>query len=312
MIGELFRKRSLEKFRLFDKYWCIAVDGTGLFSFTERHCEHCLKKEYKNKETGEVERTVYYHHVLEAKLVAGNMVFSIATEFIENEDENVDKQDCEINAFKRLQVKLKNKYPRLPICLLGDSLYACEPVFEICEKNNWKYLFRFKEGRIKSVAKEFEILKEMDAEKENGCTWINDIGYNSRCVNLIEAEIETDKGMKEFVFITDIRITKRNFNEIVCFGRSRWKIENQGFNNQKTKKYKIEHVNCMDYNAMQNHYLITQIADILRQLFDEGLTIIKDLKKGIKEISSVLLESFRTSILTNTEDIQKRIQIRFT
>jgi hypothetical protein len=63
---------------------------------------------------------------------------------------------------------------------------------------------------------------------------------------------------------------------------------------------------------MQNHYLITQIADILRQLFDEGLTIIKDLKKGIKEISSVLLESFRTSILTNTEDIQKRIQIRFT
>ena len=312
MIGELFRKRSLEKFRLLDKYWCIAVDGTGLFSFTERHCEHCLKKEYKNKETGEVERTVYYHHVLEAKLVAGNMVFSIATEFIENEDENVDKQDCEINAFKRLQVKLKNKYPRLPICLLGDSLYACEPVFEICEKNNWKYLFRFKEGRIKSVAKEFEILKEMDAEKENGCTWINDIGYNSRCVNLIEAEIETDKGMKEFVFITDIRITKRNFNEIVCFGRSRWKIENQGFNNQKTKKYKIEHVNCMDYNAMQNHYLITQIADILRQLFDEGLTIIKDLKKGIKEISSVLLESFRTSILTNTEDIQKRIQIRFT
>jgi hypothetical protein len=92
------------------------------------------------------------------------MVFSIATEFIENEDENVDKQDCEINAFKRLQVQLKNKYPRLPICILGDSLYACEPVFEICENNNWKYLFRFKEGRIKSVAKEFEILKEMDWE----------------------------------------------------------------------------------------------------------------------------------------------------
>jgi hypothetical protein len=312
MIRELFKKRSLERFRLLDKYWCIAVDGTGLFSFTERHCKHCLKKEYKNRETGEVEKTVYYHHVLEAKLVAGDMVFSIATEFIENEDENVDKQDCEINAFKRLQVQLKNKYPRLPICILGDSLYACEPVFEICENNNWKYLFRFKEGRIKSVAKEFEILKEMDTKKEDGCIWINDIGYNSRCVNLIEAEIETDKGLKEFVFITDIRISKRNFNAIVCFGRSRWKIENQGFNNQKTKKYKLEHVNCMDYNAMQNHYLITQIADILRQLFDEGLTIIKDLKKGIKEISSVLLESFRTSILTNTEDIQKRIQIRFT
>ena len=58
------------------------------------------------------------------------------------------------------------------------------------------------------MAKEFEILKEMDTKKEDGCIWINDIGYNSRCVNLIEAEIETDKGLKEFVFITDIRISK--------------------------------------------------------------------------------------------------------
>ena len=312
MIGELLKKRSLERFRLLDKYWCVAVDGTGLYSFQERHCKHCLKKEYKNKETDEVERTVYYHQVLEAKLIAGDMVFSIGTEFIENEDENVSKQDCEINAFKRLQVKLKNKYPKLPICLLGDSLYACESVFEICDKNNWKYLFRFKEGRIKSVAKEFEILKKVDDKKETDCTWINGISYKERYVNLIEAEIDTTKGKKEFVFITNIKITNRNSEAIVCFGRSRWKIENQGFNNQKTKKYNLEHANCKNYNAMQNHYLITQIADILRQLFEEGLPIIRELQKGIKEISSVLLESFRTDTLTNTEDIHKRIQIRFT
>jgi hypothetical protein len=41
MIKELFRKRSLEGFRLLDNYWCIAVDATGLFSFSQRHCEHC-------------------------------------------------------------------------------------------------------------------------------------------------------------------------------------------------------------------------------------------------------------------------------
>ncbi|WP_205694226.1 transposase family protein [Clostridium manihotivorum] len=102
MIRELFRKRSLEKYRLMDKYWCIAIDGSQLYSFNERHCDHCLKKEYKNKETGEVEKTVYYHTVLEAKLVLGDMVFSILTEFVENEDESVSKQDCEINAAKRL------------------------------------------------------------------------------------------------------------------------------------------------------------------------------------------------------------------
>jgi hypothetical protein len=165
MIKELFKKRSLEDYRLFNKYWCIAIDATGLFSFSEIHCEHCLKKEYKNKDAGEVERTVYYHNVLEAKLVVGDMVFSIATEFIENEDENVSKQDCETKAFKRLAKELKRKHPRLPICILGDSLYASEPVFKICDENGWKFLIRFKEGSIKSVAREFNIIKDLECEK---------------------------------------------------------------------------------------------------------------------------------------------------
>lgn len=315
MIKELFKKRSLEGFRLLNKYWCIAVDATGLFSFAERHCEHCLKKEYKNKETGEVERTVYYHNVLEAKLVVGDMVFSIATEFIENEDENVSKQDCEMNAFKRLAAKLKSKYPRLPVCILGDSLYACEPVFEICTKNEWKYLIRFKEGRIKSVAKEFNTIKEIEGKENEQCTYINGIVYNQRTINLIEAEIEEAVDNKKvYTFTTNLKITKRNADEIVSFGRSRWKIENEGFNNQKTKRYNIEHANSLDYNAMKNHYLITQVADILRQLYEKGADKIRDLSKSIKEISSSLLESFRTRLLTNTEDIpntEKRIQIRF-
>jgi hypothetical protein len=315
MIKELFKKRSLESYRLLNKYWCIAVDATGLFNFSERHCEHCLKKEYKNKETGEIEKTVYYHNVLEAKLVVGDMVFSIATEFIENEDENVSKQDCEINAFKRLAVKLRKKYPRLPVCILGDSLYACEPVFEICSSNNWKYLVRFKEGRIKSVAREFNIIKGLEGKKTGDCTWINDIVYNQRVVNLIETEIEEDSGDKKiYTFITNVKITKRNADEIVSFGRSRWKIENEGFNNQKTKKYNIEHANSLNYNAMKNHYLITQLADILRQLYEKGVDKIRDLKKSIKEISSSLLESFRTRLLTNAEDTLNtvsRMQIRF-
>ena len=45
MIKELFKKRCLEKYRLLDKYWTIAVDATGLASFPEKHCEHCLKRE---------------------------------------------------------------------------------------------------------------------------------------------------------------------------------------------------------------------------------------------------------------------------
>ncbi len=120
MLKEMFKKRSFEHYRLLNKYWIIAIDGTGLYKFKEKHCEHCLKKEYKDKE-GNIEKTLYFHSVLEAKLIFGDMVFSIDTEFIENSDEKYDKHDCELKAFKRLAAKLKKRYPRLPICILGDS-----------------------------------------------------------------------------------------------------------------------------------------------------------------------------------------------
>jgi len=314
MIKELLKKRCFEDYRIEGRYWGVIFDGTGLYSFDEKHCEHCLKRTYTNKETGET-KTVYMHHVLEAKLVAGDMVFSIGTEFIENENEDVTKQDCEIKAFYRLAKKLKEIYPRLPICVLGDSLYACEPVFKCCTEYHWKYLFRFKEGRIKSIAEEFNTIKGIEQGKEQELFWVNEISYKNRMVNLIEAKIQTDDGQsKQFLFLTDIKITKKNAQRLVDAGRSRWKIENQGFNNQKNVRYHIEHANSKDYTAMKNHYLLTQITDIMVQLFENGFKLLRELKRTAKEISSNLLEAIRTRTLTD-EDIVllgKPIQIRFT
>lgn len=326
MIRELLKKRSLEKYRLLDKYWCIAIDGSQLFSFKEKHCDHCLKKEHKNKDTGEIESVTYYHTVLEAKLILGNMAFSILTEFIENENESVSKQDCEINAAKRLMKKLKYKFRKLNICILGDSLYSCEPIYKLCDEYNWKLILRFKEGRARTLWTEIQTIKGIEnAENtsnltcKNGemnwdLTYINNVSYQNRFINAVDFT-ETiykksknnnmsKKTSKNFVFVTNITFTKRNAFKLVAAGRSRWKIENEGFNNQKNIRYDIEHPCCLDYQAMKNHYLIVQIADILRQLLENGSKAIKELKLGIKEISSKILESFRREPLT-LEDISQ-------
>lgn len=324
MIRELFKKRALEKYRLLNKYWCIAIDGSQLFSFKERHCEHCLKKEHKNKDTGEIESVTYYHTVLEAKLILGNMVFSILTEFIENEDESVSKQDCEINAAKRLMKKLKYKFRKLNICIIGDSLYPCEPIYKLCDEYNWKFIFRFKEGRAKTLWKEIQTIKGIEnneiisnltyknQEIIRRLTYSNEVSYQNRLINAVDfTEIIykkskdssiNEKTSKNFVFVTNIKFTKGNALKIVVAGRSRWKIENEGFNNQKNIRYDIEHACCFDYTAMKNHYILVQIADMLRQLLENGSKVIKELKFGIQEISSKMLESFRRDPLTS-EDI---------
>ncbi len=312
MVKELLKKRCLEHYRLLEKYWTIAVDATGLASFKERHCENCLKREYVNKETGEIEKTIYFHYVLEAKLVVGDMVLSIDTEFIENE-EFYEKQDCELKAFKRLAERLKKNYKRLPICILGDSLYAVDPIFKICNKNNWKYIFTFKEGRTKSIWLDFEGLKKLkDNSNIKGYTWVNEIEYKDNVVNVLEAKLVENKKEKEFTFITDIAIKENNAEKILFAGRSRWKIENEGFNNQKNIKNNIGHLCCKDYNAMKNHYLLVQIADILRQLFECGYELVRSLRASIKEISSRLLESFRRDTLTPEDiaNLNNRMQIR--
>ncbi|WP_227935273.1 transposase family protein [Alkalihalobacillus deserti] len=159
MIKELLKKKCFDSYRIEGKYWGVIIDGTGVHTFHEKHCDHCLRRNSTNKETGEI-KTTYMHHVLEAKLVVGDMVFSISSEFIENESEDVTKQDCELKAFHRLAKKLKQTFKRLPICIIGDSLYACESVFSRCDEYKWKYLCRFKEGRIKSIASEFKSIKE--------------------------------------------------------------------------------------------------------------------------------------------------------
>ncbi len=109
-------------------------------------------------------------------------------------------------------------------------------------------------------------------------------------------------------------MTKKNALALVGAGRSRWKIENEGFNRQKNLIYAIEHINSYNYNAMKNHYLLTQIADILMQLYENGSKIFKTVKKTIKEISSSLLEALRTKILTDEDmlSLAKPRQVRFT
>jgi hypothetical protein len=303
MVKKLLRMRSFENARFLDKYWLVIVDATQIFSSDKEHCDKCLTRKHVNKETGE-EHVTYYHTVLEAKLVLGDgFVISIASEFIENDSEDAErqknmgteeiKQDCELKAFKRLAKKIKMAYKRLPICILGDSLYANESVFKLCDDYRWKWLIRFKDGSIPSVAKEFQILKDREIKnRHEGIKWVNAISYGDRYINAMEyLDIENDKVL-QFQWISNINITKGKCVKIRNAGRSRWKIENEGFNIQKNLRYKIKHMNSKNYNAMKNHYLLVQIGDILLQLYEKSNKFIKVLKIRIKNISSDLLASF--------------------
>ena len=106
------------------------------------------------------------------------MSISVATEWIRNENgKEYDKQDCELKAFKRLAVKLKKMYPRLPLVILADGLYANQTFFKICKDNGWEFVVTFKDGNLPSVHQEIALLpgsakqvRERFIAKKNGQT----------------------------------------------------------------------------------------------------------------------------------------------
>ena len=47
-VQTLLARRTLHKFRLFGEWFVVAVNATGVVSFSERHCQHCLTKTSKH------------------------------------------------------------------------------------------------------------------------------------------------------------------------------------------------------------------------------------------------------------------------
>jgi hypothetical protein len=156
MVKNMIKKRVLENSRLLEKYYLAAVDGTQIFTFKQRHCPHCLRKKIGTDDQGQP-IYLYYHYILAIMLVTpNNLAIPILWEFVENQSQDVPKQDCELKAFARLLPRLKQYFPRTRFCLLLDSLYANEPVFQRIRSYQWEYIIRFKKGSMPAFHKEYQ------------------------------------------------------------------------------------------------------------------------------------------------------------
>lgn len=307
MVNKLIRSKMFEKYRCMNKYYQIVVDGTHLVTFKEKHCKHCLKRVYKRGE--EDERIEYYHYVLEAKLVVGDIVISIDSEFIENEKEDIDKQDCELKAFYRMVKRIKKNYPKMNIIISGDALYGNNKVMQICKENKWEYIIRLKDN-LPSLIEEVTGIEKAEKKDQKIKYW-NKLVYGAekkeKEANVIKSYEEKGDKTIEFMWVTSFEITETNKNEIIYFGRQRWRIENEGFNMQKTGTFNIEHMYSKNYNAMKVHYFLIQFAHTLRELLEKGIKYVMEVKMSIKEVSAALTQTLTKENLA----VLRKIQLRF-
>ena len=300
IVKALIRSKMFDKYR-FNGCFQLLFDGTGLSNHDYNLNNNCLTRKHKD---GKIS---YYKYVLECKLVVGNIVISLDSEFIENEKMLTDKQkqDCETNTFKRMIKRIKKNYPKYKFIITGDGLYATTPIIKMCKKYKWNYIFNLKPDRIKEINEAFEDNINYQNETTHKDYYLStNIKYKGIVLSAFKY-IETKKKKTTiFRYISDLEIKDSNIKEIVSMGRKRWKIENEGFYTQKHRTFNISHLNSRNDTAMKNHYFFIQFAHTIRQLLEQGNLLTKSLKLKIKEVSHLLLNTLtsKTSDLNNLEN----------
>ena len=117
---------------------------------------------------------------------------------------------------------------------------------------------------------------------------------------------------KEFWFVTDLPVTRKNVADLTERGRMRWRIENEGFNAQKKHGYYLEHLYSRNYQALKNHYYLIQIGHMIGQFLEAWERIWKKVKQSLEQKHKRILESMKKLLLEEyKEEIDQKIQIRF-
>ena len=323
IVRTLIRSKMLDKYR-YNGLFHVVIDGTGLYSTRVNLGEQAITKVYNKGE--ENEYTLYSYYALEAKLVCGNMTFSLATEFVENEtytdkDGNTykkfDKQDCELKASYRLLEKIKKRFPKLPIIIGGDALYIGKPFLKLCDKYKFEYIIRYKEDSASTIKKDFDSFNIADEnyKYQNGIIYgepdENKQYYTVNVISYDEEQIDeetTEIIIKNFSYITSLEIQNDNKENIILLGRRRWKIENKGFKEQKSDILNIRHIYTKNCNGTKNIYLLIQFAHTILNLLNYGNILIIGLNTTKNEVSD-LIRNTLTSTIQNL-NLNRLIQLR--
>lgn len=315
----LIRMKALDGFRL-KGFFPVAIDGTQICTFDQQPWEGCPHRTLSN---GSIQ---FFSYVLDAKLLTpSGLALTLANEMLTNEgNEQFDKQDCEQKAFPRLAAKLRALFPRTPICLLLDSLYANQNVIRLCEANRWKYIITFKSGSMPERYTEAEALVRLQprnclrfqnpkAQLTQQFDWVDSLPIAEFNPSVLWCTQQDQTGeATRFCWLTNFQVSRSNVENIANKGgRLRWKIENEGYNVQKNNGYEMEHPYCEHLNAFRVFYLLLLIGYYFSQLILQGSLIDSLLETfgSAKNFARRLAESLRNHQLP--QPLPMPGQIRF-
>jgi hypothetical protein len=189
-----------------------------------------------------------------------NKVIPLPPEFIRPQDGHA-KQDCENAAAKRWLHKHAPTYRAQLLTILGDDLYATQPVCEVliehrlpfilvCKPDSHPTLYAHLSQR--TLGKDLQQVTQVVHSAAGRSTHATyryasylplRASTDTLSVNWCELTLTDASGAQLYhnAFITQFPLTAKTVVPIVQAGRTRWKVENENNNTLKTQGYHLEH-----------------------------------------------------------------------
>jgi hypothetical protein len=219
-----------------------------------------------------------YRYVLQLSVIGPEgTLFPLMHEEMDLHDPQTEKEDCELKSFQRLSQRLKKQFPKLPICLVADALYACQAIVTICALFDWKYILTLKEGRQPTTWQETIHLRPFHRSNRlryglgqggkaglQDFRWVENVMLGEHQTNVILSGEITAEAATLYAYITNFsKLSPQRVATVVNRGgRERHLIEDT-FNTQKNNGIGMEHVFCAHATASKNYYTMMQVAQIL-------------------------------------------------
>lgn len=285
----------LERFKVLDGHFLVALDGTEYYSSQKVSCPCCSTRTSKK---GQV---TYSHKALLPVMVAPSQsaVISLPPAFITPQDGHA-KQDCEQAAAKRWIADATAIFAQQDVTLLGDDLFSRQPMCEVAIASHFSFIFvclpeshpalydwiafNAAKGNVQTI----------EYSQPNGKTdelwqlrYLNEVPLRSieptLSVNWCELRVTRQSDGKDLYlnsWVTDHVLSDNVVRAVASAGRCRWKTENENHNVLKTKGYHLEH----NFGHGQQHlsaYLLT--LNLLAFLFHTVLQLADEPYQQIRQ-----------------------------
>ncbi len=343
MIQRIVRMRALEGARL-QGHYLVAIDGVHVITFDYEHCKNCVKKKNKN---GKMQWQHYKVQASlispDGLCLPMSSEWIENEEFYDKQDCETKATKRLVKKLRRMYPQLKlcilldSLYSNEPMLkAIEEARMEWIVVFKegtmpevyewlkrtIAENDFENRLEDVIEKEIQSRQKrthqqraEREIVMggTRQQKTERVYTWANEVSHwnNERKYNLLTCEEKVDGELKcgyTWLVSSGIKVNERTVKKVAQSGRCRWVIENQGNNVQKNGGYKLEHLYSRDEVSMKIWIVLLDVAHIISQLLERGVSILKQIYGSSKNIAKRLYEHLRYYEFERTE--RKRRQIR--